>query len=79
MKIQLIHGHFNSNDAMDIITQMIHVKIRFHENKIQDSSTEEDIKMRESRIRQLQKELFEARKVIEKNKGQINLEGEIQL
>lgn len=60
--IQLIQGTFNSEDAVNIITQMIHIKIRYHENKINNSSHEEDIKYRESKIKSLQKDLFELRK-----------------
>jgi hypothetical protein len=65
MKIQLIEGHFNAKDAIEIITQMIHVKIKFHENKIDNANNEEDVKMREKKIHLLQKNLFEVRKIIE--------------
>ncbi len=61
MVIQLIQGQFNAKEAIDIITQMIHVKIKYHENKISGTSLEEDIKSRETKIKRLQKELFEAR------------------
>jgi hypothetical protein len=46
MKIKLISGHFNSQEALQLLTEMIHVKIRFHEGKINHHSNEEDIKMR---------------------------------
>lgn len=65
--MQLIKGKFSKKDAIEIITQMIHVKIKFHENKIHSHSSEEDIKMRERRIRQLQKDLYEARIKIEQS------------
>jgi len=61
MKIQLIEGEFNANEALDLITQMINVKIKYHENKIHDSNVEEDVKARESKIKRLQNELFELR------------------
>lgn len=61
MNIQLIEGEFKSNDALDLITQMIHIKIKFHENKIGSNETEEDIKGREAKIKMLQKNLFELR------------------
>ncbi len=61
MNIQLIHGEFNSKDALELITQLIHTKIKYHENKINTNSNEEDIKRRESKIRHLQKELFDVR------------------
>lgn len=59
MKVQLIQGEFSKRDALDLITQMIQVKIRYHEGKIQKQSTEEDIKWRETKIKKLQKELYE--------------------
>ena len=77
MKIQLIEGHFSGKDAIEIITQMIHVKIKFHENKIDNSNNEEDVKMREKKIHQLQRNLFEVRKTIESKAEGINLNSEI--
>ena len=79
MNIQLIQGQFSTKDAIDIITQMVHIKIKFQENKILHSGNEEDIKMRETRIKKLQKELFEARKFIEQNGAKINIQSEILL
>jgi hypothetical protein len=79
MKIQLIEGHFSAKDAIEIITQMIHVKIKFHENKIDNSDNEEDSKMREKKIKLLQKNLFEVRKAIESKGESINLNAEIEM
>ena len=79
MNIQLIQGQFNAKDAIDIITQMIHIKIKFHENKITNNSTEEDIKFSETKIKRLQKELFEMRKYIESQGKKINIQSEIHL
>lgn len=73
MELQLIKGHFGAHDALDLITQMIDVKIKFQEGKIHDESTEEDVKMRERRIKQLQKELFEARQYIDQKQGKVSL------
>lgn len=64
MKIQLIYGEFNAKDAVEIITQMIHVKIKYHENCIEKNHNEEDIKLREKKIKNLQKELFDFRNQI---------------
>ena len=76
--MQLIQGKFSKKDAIEILTQMIHVKIKFHENKIHSQSSEEDIKMRERRIRQLQKDLYEARVKIEQYpKAEVSLSSEI--
>ena len=67
MEIQLIQGQFDKTDAKDLITKMIYIKIKYHENKIDHSSNEEDIKMRETRIRQLQKDLHNLRKELDTN------------
>jgi hypothetical protein len=77
MKIKLIQGQFNSNEAMDILSKMIDVKIKFHEKKIENSHHEEDIKMRETRIKNLQKELHDVRKYVESNGNKITMESEI--
>ncbi len=61
MKIKLLNGSFDQADAIRIITSMIEVKIKFHEDKIHSSSVEEDIKMRENRIRLLQQDLQDVR------------------
>lgn len=61
MKIQLIDGSFSAKDLVEIVTKMIEVKINYHENKIQSSSNEEDIKMRENKIKDLQNELVKLR------------------
>ncbi len=79
MKIQLLRGQFTSKDALDIITKMIHVKIKYHEEKIKNEDQEETIKMRENRIIKLQKELYELRKFIESNGDTVSLESEIIL
>lgn len=61
MDIQLLEGDFKCNEALDLITQMIHLKIKFHENKINKSENEEDVKAREAKIKKLQKCLYELR------------------
>jgi hypothetical protein len=69
MKLQLIQGNFTQKEAIELIVQMVHVKIKYHEKQINNNSTEEDIKARESKIKQLQKELFELRQNLN-SKGQ---------
>lgn len=61
MDIQLIEGEFSTNHAMELITKMIEVKIKFHENKISNLHQEEDIKSRENKIKKLQDSLNEIR------------------
>jgi hypothetical protein len=79
MKIQLIEGDFDSKDALEIIAKMINVKIKFQEDKINSTSSEEDINMRETRIKKLQKSLFDIRKHIESSKGKISIHSSIEL
>ncbi|MDO9001202.1 MAG: hypothetical protein Q7W45_15670 [Bacteroidota bacterium] len=79
MKIHLIKGQFTSKDAITIITKMIDVKIKFQEEKIKSSDNEEDIKMRENRIKTLQKELYESRKLIELKGDTVSIESEVNL
>ncbi len=79
MKINLLNGSFSRKESLELITKMIHVKVKFHEDKIASSQNEEDIKMRETRIRQLQKELYEVRNLIESSKGNVSLTGEINI
>lgn len=79
MELQLIKGHFAAQDAVNIITSIIDVKIKYHEGKINAASSEEDIKMRERRIKQLQKELFQVRQHIGKKTGKISLDSTINI
>lgn len=80
MNIQLINGHFNPQEALEILTQLVAVKIQFHENKISQSDNEEDVKTREQRIKSLQRELFETRQYIQRNKAEgINLHADISI
>lgn len=79
MNIQLIQGQFDPNEAIALIAQMVHVKIKYHENKINSNSNEEDIKIREAKIKQLQKELFELRKSINSKTDSVKLEAIIKI
>jgi len=79
MTIQLIEGEFIAAEAMDLLTQMIHIKIRYHENKIAKDGNEEDLKFRETKIKNLQKELYELRHLIEKKRGKLRIEALVQI
>lgn len=79
MRIELIKGQFTKGDALTIIRKLIDVKIRFQEEKIKFSDNEEDIKMRESRIISLQKDLSESRRLVEAHSGLISLHSELHL
>lgn len=79
MNIQLIQGEFSSNDALELITLMIHVKIKYHENRITVNSSEEDVKYRESKIKNLQKELFDFRNNISADTKNIKIDANIKI
>lgn len=72
-----MQGEYSPADTLDLITQMIHVKIKYHEKKMIQQNNERNIKMQENIIRQLQKDLFEARKKMEKENSNINIESQI--
>ncbi|MCY7350649.1 MAG: hypothetical protein LH606_08265 [Cytophagaceae bacterium] len=59
---------------------MTHVKVSYHEHQIKTSDTEEDVKSREKRIKELQRNLQEARQAIAQN-GQrgVSLQADIIL
>lgn len=57
----LIQGAFAPAELLQIITEMVEVKIRFHQSKIEAEDNPEDVEMRERRIRQLQEELHQLR------------------
>lgn len=79
MNIQLIHGEFNASDAIDLLSRMINVKIQYHEQKIAQNSSEEDIKYRESKIKGLQKELYDFRTDLNAKQGNLKLNAVIEI
>ena len=79
MDIQLIQGQFNARDAIDIVTHMIHIKVKYHENQIINMSNEEDVKFQEAKIKRLQKELFEFRNSVDEKNGTVKLNAVIQI
>jgi len=79
MQMQLINGQFNAIEAIGIISEMVQVKIKYHENKIKESDNEEDIKMRERKIKALQNELSLSRDYINNNSENIFINSTINL
>lgn len=79
MNIQLIHGTFGATDALELLTQMIQIKIQYHEQKITPESSEEDIKARESKIKMLQNELNQLREKIKSGGQSFTIEGNISV
>lgn len=74
MDLQLINGEFNSHDAIELIAQMVNIKIKYHENKINNCVNEEDIKTREAKIKRLQHEFFEFKKNITSKTNSVIIE-----
>jgi len=64
MKIQLIEGSFDKQDALNLLSKIIKVKIDFHESKIDADSNTEDVRMREQKIKKLQNNLMDLRNQI---------------
>ena len=79
MKFQLIQGNFSSTDAIDILTHMFQIKIKYHENKIDKNMPVEDVKIREKKIKQLQNDLEEVRKFIKQGGEFSNLQAIIDI
>lgn len=64
MKIQLIEGSFDKQDALNLLSKIIKVKIDFHESKIDADSNAEDVRMSEQKIKKLQNNLMDLRNQI---------------
>ncbi|ADB40297.1 hypothetical protein [Spirosoma linguale] len=80
MQLQLINGQFSPQEALDILTKMTYVKVNYHEQQINASDTAEDIKSREKRIKDLQRNLQEARNAIAQSGQQrVSLQADIIL
>ncbi|MBI1267796.1 MAG: hypothetical protein GC193_10250 [Cryomorphaceae bacterium] len=77
MKIEIIKGAYSSADAAELLIRIVDAKIKFHEGKINASDNEEDIKMRENRIRKLQQDLHEVRQYLKNADGRINLQSDL--
>lgn len=79
MELKLIDGAFNQTETLELLTQLFQVKIKFHEEKVKNNSNEEDIKMRERKIKLLQKNLDEVRTYIKNVDKIFHIESSINL
>ena len=77
MELQLLNGTFNSNESIELVNKLFQVKIKFHEEKISKCNNEEDIKMRERKIKFLQNELAHIKEIINAKKEDIFLYSKI--
>jgi hypothetical protein len=74
IRVNLANGVFYSGDAASIIRGMIEVKVKFHEDKISRISNMEEIKMREQRIKELQRIQSKIQEWLKAHGEQANLE-----
>jgi hypothetical protein len=79
MNIQLIQGVFTPVDTLELLSQMVQVKIKYQESKIAATGNEEDIKYRESKIKHLQNELFELRNQLTLNGNRLKIDATINI
>ena len=79
MKLQLIKGEFNNTDSIDLLKKIITAKIEFHEDKIHSGMNEEDIKLRENKIKKLQTDLQDAQKFVSQQGDRVAILSHIEL
>jgi hypothetical protein len=78
--ISLIDGQFSGAEAIDLLTRLFHLKIKFHEEHIDLTEGEENVKMREKKIKELQRNLFELRRYAESSgKSEFLLKADISI
>lgn len=78
MKIELINGAFSREDALELLTDLISTKIKFHERKISLTDQLEDIQFREKKIKTLSEMLNQMRTETCSSKT-INLKSELNI
>jgi phosphopantetheine adenylyltransferase len=71
MEIKILNGKFKYSEAFELIEKLMKVKIAFHEDKIIQNSSEEEIKMREARIKELQNDLHNFKTEFNKDASQV--------
>jgi len=74
IRVNLANGVFYSGDAASIFRGMIEVKVKCHEDKISRLSNMEEIKMREQRIKELQRMQSKIQEWLKAHGEQANLE-----
>jgi hypothetical protein len=73
MQINLTQGYYSSKETTTIITKMVDLIIKFEEDKIKTAVNEAAASIRGQKIKQLQKNLYELRDFVEKQKGNISI------
>lgn len=78
-KTELISGSFSKEDALELISGIVALKINYHEKMIDRTANEEDIKMRENRIRKLQDELADFRRTLSQKNEPVALSASLSI
>ncbi|MFN4314744.1 MAG: hypothetical protein ACK4E0_10650 [Chitinophagaceae bacterium] len=79
MQIDIIEGKIKSDIAIDLLTEMTKMSIRFQEKMITADSSEEEINFRENKIMKLQSQLGELRDQLAAGKDRIDMDAFIKL
>ncbi len=79
MNITLIQGSYAPAEALELVSKMIAEKIKFQESKISRSCNEEDIKMREGRIKALQNDFVAIKSAIVAKAGLVSISSTIEI
>jgi len=79
MTVSIINGTYSPKDSLELIAMFIHAKIKFHESKIAQNCSEEDLKMRELRIKELQKLLFELRNSVQHSQTNVGIQCSVEI
>lgn len=77
--ITILDGSFEPAEGIELIRMMLRIKIQYHENKIQKDSTEEDVKMRERRIKQLQEEMDRLNQIAAGSTLPLQIHGQVSI
>lgn len=70
-------GSFAQNEAIDLLTRIIFIQIRFHESKINAFAGNDDIVHHRKCVDNLQQSLFAIRQLIERSPGKIDLNSKL--
>lgn len=79
MDLPLIDGVYPRQDAIDLLTEMVALKIRYHERQLQQGQDVEDTRHREARIRRLQEALHAAREHIQQAGSLVSLNSSVHI
>jgi len=79
MNVKLIQGSYTPKETIELMHELIQVKIRFNEDKIGQSSSEEDIKRREERIKALQHELATVKNQLKNRHDRIEIMATVEI